>query len=227
MIAAPLVESATRVLAAALETYRSKIALACSFGGPGGMVLVDMIAQMDRSIPVYYLDTGLLFAETYELIARTRERYGIEPIAVAPKYTVARQAEIFGDELWARDPDACCNLRKLVPQRTFLTGFDAWISGVRRDQGGAREDVAFVSSDDAGKVRIAPLANWSHDDVAAYVAERNVPYNALNNRGYPSVGCTHCTRALEPGEDPRAARWPGFVKTECGLHDGQRVAAGS
>jgi phosphoadenosine phosphosulfate reductase len=212
-------ESARAVLASAVRDHRGKIALACSFGGKGGMVLVDMLARIDRSVPVYFLDTGLLFAETYALVARTRERYGIEAIAVRPEYSVAEQAERSGDELWARDPDACCALRKVAPQQRFLAPFEAWISGVRRQQGATREALAFRDRDPDGKLRIAPLADWSRDDVDAYVARYGVPYNELNDRGYPSVGCTHCTRAVNDDEDERAGRWAGFAKTECGLHN--------
>jgi phosphoadenosine phosphosulfate reductase len=223
-ILSPLEDSALAILREALRTFPGKIALACSFGGKGGMVLLDLLARIDRTVPVYLLDTELLFPETYALVAHTRERYGIEPIAVRPEYDVAEQAERFGDELWARDPDACCNLRKVVPNRKFLEPFDAWISGLRREQSATREDVTFRDLDENGKTRIAPLADWTQSDVDAYVAAHDVPYNALNDRGYPSVGCTHCTRAVFPGEDPRAARWPGFAKTECGLHEGARRA---
>jgi phosphoadenosine phosphosulfate reductase len=206
----------------ALRAHPGKIALACSFGGSGGMVLLDLLSRIDPTVPVYFLDTGLLFAETYALVARVRERYGIEPVAVRPDHTVAEQALRFGDELWARDPDACCNVRKVEPNRRYLTEFDAWISGLRRDQAATREHVAFQETGETGKIRYAPLADWTQSDVDAYVRAHDVPQNPLNDRGYPSVGCTHCTRAVLPGEDPRAARWPGFAKTECGLHDGAR-----
>jgi phosphoadenosine phosphosulfate reductase len=219
MTAPALEASARRVLADALHDHRGKIALACSFGGKGGMVLVDMLAALDRAVPVYFLDTGLLFAETYALVARVRERYGIEPIGVRPEYSVPEQAQHFGDELWARDPDACCAIRKVAPQQRFLAPFDAWISGLRRQQSATREALAFHDRDPDGKVRIAPLADWSRDDVDAYVARHAVPYNELNDRGYPSVGCTHCTRAVNIDEDERAGRWADFAKTECGLHN--------
>jgi phosphoadenosine phosphosulfate reductase len=203
----------------ALARYPGKIALACSFGGPSGMVLLDMIAKRDGSVPIYFLDTGLLFDETYALVARVRERYGIEPIAVRPELTVAQQNARYGEALWARDPDACCNLRKVVPQRQFLETFDAWITGIRRDQSASRRSVDVISHDDTtGLAKIAPLAEWTSKDVWSYVVAHDVPYNPLNDRGYPSLGCTHCTRAVAPGEDPRAGRWSGTDKLECGLH---------
>ena len=219
MIDASPIARAETIVDKALSQYAGKIALACSFGGPAGMVLLDMIAKRDVSVPVYFLDTGLLFAETYALVDRVRERYGIEPIAVRPELTVAQQNVRYGEALWARDPDACCNLRKVVPQRQFLANFDAWITGIRRDQSASRTNVDVVSHDDStGLAKIAPLAEWTSNDIWTYVAAHDVPYNPLNDRGYPSLGCTHCTRAVAPGEDPRAGRWSGTNKLECGLH---------
>lgn len=220
MIASDKVAHATFVLRDALQTYRGKIALACSFGGAAGMVLLDMVAALEPSVPVYYLDTGLLFDETYALVQRVRDRYGIEPIAVRPELTVEQQNVRYGEALWERDPDACCRLRKGEPQQKFLAAFDAWITGVRRDQAATRTAVSFAARDErsGGLVKIAPLADWSEADVWTYVARHDVAYNALNDRGYPSLGCTHCTRAVSQGEDPRAGRWPGFTKVECGLH---------
>ena len=219
MIDASPIERAETIVDNALAHHAGKIALACSFGGPAGMVLLDMIAKRDVSVPVYFLDTGLLFDETYALVARVRERYGIEPIAVRPELTVAQQNARYGEALWARDPDACCNLRKVVPQRQFLETFDAWITGIRRDQSASRTNVDVVSHDDTtGLAKIAPLAEWTSKDIWSYVVAHDVPYNPLNDRGYPSLGCTHCTRAVAPGEDPRAGRWSGTDKLECGLH---------
>ena len=219
MIDASPIARAETIVDKALSQYAGKIALACSFGGPAGMVLLDMIAKRDVSVPVYFLDTGLLFAETYALVDRVRERYGIEPIAVRPELTVPQQNARYGEALWARDPDACCNLRKVVPQRQFLETFDAWITGIRRDQSASRRNVDVVSRNGkTGLAKIAPLAEWTSKDIWSYVVAHDVPYNPLNDRGYPSLGCTHCTRAVAPGEDPRAGRWPGTEKLECGLH---------
>ncbi len=211
---------AERILHSALRRHRGRIALACSFGGPTGMVLLDLVMRHDRDVPVYYLDTGLLFPETYALVARVGERYGIEPVAVRPELSVDEQAERLGEALWTRDPDACCALRKVEPQRAYLAAYDAWLTGLRRDQSPGREDVPFVARDPASErlEKIAPLADWSEADVWSYVLAHEVPYNALNDRGYPSVGCTHCTRAVARGEDVRAGRWPGLAKVECGLH---------
>ena len=219
MIDASPIARAETIVDKALSQYAGKIALACSFGGPAGMVLLDMIAKRDVSVPVYFLDTGLLFEETYALVDRLRKRYGIEPIAVRPELTVPQQNARYGEALWARDPDACCNLRKVVPQRRFLETFDAWITGIRRDQSASRRNVDVVSRNGTtGLAKIAPLAQWTSKDIWSYVVAHDVPYNPLNDRGYPSLGCTHCTRAVAPGEDPRAGRWSGTDKLECGLH---------
>lgn len=219
MIDASPIARAETIIDDALARHAGKIALACSFGGPSGMVLLDMIAKRDASVPVYFLDTGLLFEETYALVGRVRERYGIEPIAVRSDLTVEEQNARYGEALWSRDPDACCNLRKVVPQQRFLASYAAWITGIRRDQSASRATVDLISHDDtAGLVKIAPLADWTSNDIWSYVVAHDVPYNPLNDRGYPSLGCTHCTRAIVPGEDARAGRWSGTDKLECGLH---------
>jgi phosphoadenosine phosphosulfate reductase len=133
--------------------------------------------------------------------------------------TVAQQAAEYGEALWERDPDRCCELRKVIPQRELLKGFDAWITGLRRDQASTRKTTPVVARDNKfGIAKIAPLARWDERDVWRYIYEHDVPYNQLHDRGYPSIGCTNCTRTVAPGEDPRAGRWSGFAKTECGLH---------
>jgi len=194
--------------------------LASSFGGPSAMVLIDLLAESKRNVPVYYLDTDLLFPETYALIERVRERYGIEPVAVRTELTLDAQARLHGEALWARDPDQCCALRKVAPQRAFLARYGAWITGLRRDQSDARKELPFIEWDasSGGLAKINPLADWSEQDVWDYVVAHDVPYNALHDRAFPSVGCLPCTRHVLPGEDPRAGRWPGFDKTECGIH---------
>jgi phosphoadenosine phosphosulfate reductase len=207
------------ILNQAISAHRGRVALACSFGGPSGMVLLDLVMRIDRSVPVYYLDTGLLFDETYALVEAVSKRYGVRPIAVLPALTLEEQRSLYGDELWSRDPDRCCRLRKVEPQRQFLENYDAWITGARRDQTRERADLEVLSKDElTGCVKISPLAHWTEPDVWAYVREHDVPVNALHRLDYPSIGCTPCTRAVRPGEDARAGRWSGSEKTECGLH---------
>lgn len=207
------------VLRWATEEYRGRVVLSSSFGGPTSMVVLDMLMAMDRAVPVSYVDTGVLFPETYALIETVERRYGIRVQAVRSGLSLDAQAQAYGEALWARDPDACCGVRKIVPQSEYLAGFDAWITGLRRDQSAARENVRPVEWDRRfGMVKVSPLARWDAARVWTYVYEHDVPYNPLNDRGFPSVGCTHCTRAVGAGEDARAGRWSGFGKTECGLH---------
>jgi phosphoadenosine phosphosulfate reductase len=211
--------SPQEILTWALAIYRPHIVLACSFGGPSGMILLDMLMQMEPTIPVFYLDTGLLFPETYALVAEVAQRYGIAPRPVRPQLTLAQQAAQYGEALWARDPDRCCELRKVFPQREALKGFDAWITGLRRDQAVTRRTIAVVEWDSKfGLAKVNPLARWAEREVWRYIAIHKVPYNRLHQCGYPSIGCTPCTGPVAPGEDPRAGRWSGFAKTECGLH---------
>ena len=212
-------KSAEDIVAWALATYGPRVTLACSFGGPSGMVLLDMAVRHDPTISVFYLDTGLLFPETYALADEAARRYGITPVAVRPGLSVAQQAERYGDALWSRDPDQCCELRKVQPQAEMLSSFDAWITGLRRDQSSTRRATPIVQWDHKfGLVKICPLATWTERDVWQYMAAHDVPRNALHEHGYPSIGCTHCTRPVAAGEDLRAGRWAGFEKTECGLH---------
>jgi len=212
-------ESPQAILQWAIETYRPRIVLACSFGGPTGMAALDMVMSIDRTTPVYYLDTGLLFPQTYALIERVRERYGISPIGAAPELSLAQQSQTYGPNLWERDPDLCCSLRKVAPQKTFLASYDAWVSGIRRDQATTRATTPVVQWDERfGLVKINPFASWDERMVWTYVRAHDLPYNGLHDREYPSLGCIPCTRAIKPREDQRAGRWDGFTKTECGLH---------
>jgi phosphoadenosine phosphosulfate reductase len=212
------VESAERIVRQTLHDHAGRVALACSFGGPSGMALLDLTLRIDRSVPIYYLDTGLLFPETHALIERVARRYAIAPIAVRPELSLEKQAERYGEALWSTDPDRCCALRKVAPNRAFLRTFDAWLSGVRRAQSTTRTDLDPVQSDADGLYKVSPLYDWTDDDVWDYVNANGVPVNALHSEGYPSIGCVPCTRPIAPGEGARDGRWAGFAKTECGLH---------
>jgi thioredoxin-dependent adenylylsulfate APS reductase len=212
--------SAEAVLAFAAERFAPRITFATGFGAEG-CVLIDIIARHRLPVDLFTLDTGLLFPETYALWRRLEERYGVVIRAVRPEQTVEEQAAAHGDELWSRDPDRCCALRKLEPLRRALAGFDAWISAIRRDQTPDRANVGVVEPDRRfGLVKVNPLACWSARDVWAHVKAHDVPVNPLHHDGYPSIGCVPCTSRVHPGEDPRAGRWRGRAKTECGLHAG-------
>jgi phosphoadenosine phosphosulfate reductase len=203
----------------AVEQYQPGLSLACSFGGPSGMVLLDMVMQIDPTVEVFYLDTDFLFPETYKLRDAAAAKYAFEPKGYMSLLTPAEQALKHGDALWARDPDACCAIRKVEPNRRALEGKRAWISGIRRDQSKTRTDIGIVEWDSQfGLVKINPLAAWTEAQVWAYIMSNGVPYNELHDHNYPSIGCTHCTRPVRAGDDPRSGRWQGFDKTECGLH---------
>lgn len=206
------------VLRWGLEQYAGRIALASSFGAED-LVLIDMLASLERPFRVFYLDTDLLFAETYALIERVRSRYGIVPERYSPRLTLAAQAAEKGAALWARQPDQCCAIRKVEPLGRALAGLDAWMTGIRRDQTPQRANARLVDWDGAHRlVKLNPIAAWTAEQVWAYIRANDVPFNPLHEQGYPSIGCTPCTRPVRRGEDPRAGRWAGFQKTECGLH---------
>jgi phosphoadenosine phosphosulfate reductase len=210
--------SPQELLSRAAQRWGQHLAFTCSFGGIAGMVILDMLAQVAPQTPVLYIDTGLLFPETYALIEQVRRRYGIEARAVRPRRTVEQQARIEGPQLWERDPDRCCRLRKVEPLTYALAGFDAWISGVRRDSASTRAHAPLVEwSTKYDLVKLNPLAFWNERDVWRYIHEHNVPYNLLLDQGYRSLGCVTCT-SLPLNDDPRSGRWAGLGKTECGLH---------
>jgi phosphoadenylyl-sulfate reductase (thioredoxin) len=213
------------ILAWAVE-HTPKLTFATGFGAEG-CVIVDVVARAQLPIDLFTLDTGLLFPETYELWQRLEARYGVTIRAVKPEHTVDEQASALGPSLWQRDPDRCCEHRKLAPLRRELGGFDAWITAIRREQTPERATAEIVETDRKfGLVKINPLVAWTHDDVWAYLYANDVPYNPLHERGYPSIGCLPCTSAIVPGENLRAGRWRNSGKRECGLHADPTAAGG-
>ncbi len=218
---AAAVGHANAALKETVDAFPGRVTLSCSFGGPSGMVLLDLALKVEPQLNVFVVDTELLFPETYALIERVERRYGIAVEAVRPRESVAQQNANRGDALWQRDPDACCDLRKVEPLRAHLRNYDAWLTAVRRDQSVTRTEIPVRAWDHAAQVvKVAPLADWSESDVWAYVNEHGVPVNTLHFEGYPSLGCVHCTRRVAPGEHARAGRWAGFDKVECGIHVG-------
>ena len=181
--------------------------------------MLDMAWRINPRLKVFTGDTEFLFPETYDLIDRVEERYGIKIERLFSELTPEEQEKEFGPKLWARDPDQCCAIRKVEPLRRKLSTLDAWVTAIRRTQTAERADIRKVDWDAKfNLVKISPLADWTREQVWSYVVKHNVPYNELHNRNYPTIGCTHCTRAVRPGEDQRAGRWAGFGKTECGIH---------
>lgn len=198
--------------------YGRDLVLTCSFGGASGMVLLDMVAKLGRGTPVVFLDTDLLFPETYALAEAAARRYGITIQQRHPALTLDQQARQEGPELFAHDPDRCCSIRKVAPLADALRPYRAWISGIRRDQSSTRATTELISWNERHSVvKLSPLAFWSERDVWRYIHANEVPYNPLLDRGYPSIGCAPCTRPAS-AEDPRAGRWNGFAKVECGIH---------
>ncbi len=207
------------ILRWAAGEFGDKLTLACSFGGVSGMALLDMAVRIEPGIRVFYVDTDFLFPETYATRDEAATRYQITPLGFRPKLTPHEQATRHGDELWRRDPDACCAIRKVEPNRDALQGMSAWIAGLRRDQSDTRKTVTPVSWDaQFGLYKLAPLWNWTEREVWRYIRDENVTVNPLHASGYASIGCTHCTRAIGENDDLRAGRWNGIEKTECGLH---------
>lgn len=205
------------ILARAVERF-PRITFATGFGAEG-CVLVDVIARHGLRIDLFTLDTGLLFPETVALWRRLEERYAVTIRAVRPDRTVSDQAAEFGDRLWERAPDLCCGMRKVAPLKGALANFDAWVSAIRRDQTRERSTASVLEWDHKfALVKVSPLAHWTSTDVWSYLRANDVPSNPLHERGYPSIGCIPCTSPVFAGEDPRAGRWRGLERKECGIH---------
>jgi len=210
--------SPQHVLAWAFQTFGKNVAISSAFGAEG-MVLIDMASRIHKDFRLFTIDTEFLFPETYNLMDRIEEKYGITIERVYSALSPDEQHREHGQTLWTRNPDLCCSLRKVEPLRRKLGELSAWITSIRRDQTSVRSAAKRVEWDAKfGLVKINPIVDWTAKQVWRYIHDHDVPYNALHDQDYPSIGCTHCTRAVAPGEDPRAGRWPGFNKTECGLH---------
>ncbi|MFP5264910.1 MAG: phosphoadenylyl-sulfate reductase [Blastocatellia bacterium] len=206
------------VLRWAFDEFDDRVSIATGFGLEG-VALIDMAVKINPRADIFFLDTSFLFPETYALRRGLEAHYRVEIRGLRSEITPGAQEQSFGPQLWSTDPDLCCRLRKLEPLREELSGRAAWVTAIRRDQTPARAASRVVEWDYRwGLVKVNPLAGWSRADVWSYVRKNDVPYNPLHERGYPSIGCTHCTRAVGEGEGERAGRWSGFAKTECGLH---------
>jgi len=213
------VRETTETLRLAAERFAPRLVMATGFGMEG-CVLTDLIGRNKLPVDIFTLDTGLFFEETYTLWKTLERRYDLTIRAVRPELTVGEQVERFGDALWERDPDRCCEMRKVQPLRAALAGADAWITALRRDQTPNRANASMLEHDQKfGLVKINPLVEWTAQDVRDYVREHDVPFNPLHEQGYPSIGCAPCTSPVQAGESPRAGRWRGKGKTECGIHN--------
>ena len=182
-------------------------------------VLIDLAAQVRPGVKVLFLDTGYHFAETIGTRDAVQAVYDVTVVNVTPEHSVVQQDELLGKDLFARDPGECCRLRKVVPLRAALSGYSAWVTGIRRVESPTRADAPLISFDESfGLVKINPLAAWTDEEMQAYIDAHGVLVNPLVEDGYPSIGCAPCTAKPAEGADPRSGRWQGRTKTECGLH---------
>lgn len=206
-----------RVLKEALGLLRGRVAVISSFGAESA-VLLDLVAQIDPSVPVFFLDTKRHFPETLEYRDRLSRRLGLSDVrslAPTPKALQDRDPQ---DQLADFDPDACCALRKVEPLELVLPDFDIWITGRKRSQSATRAALPLVDPQPDGSVKLNPLAGWGPEKIEAQMQRRDLPRHPLVAKGYTSIGCAPCTRAVKDGEDGRAGRWAGLAKTECGIH---------
>jgi phosphoadenosine phosphosulfate reductase len=213
-------ETATpqEILRYAADRFAPLFTMATAFG-PEGMTLIHMLAEIAPDTPIFNLDTGYQFDETLELRERVKQRYGIEVELKQPDTTVEQYEAMHGGPVYKTDPNRCCFDRKLRVLHESARGMHAWASAIRRDQSEDRQRAAIVGWDHKFQlVKISPLANWTKKEVWNLIAKHDIPYNPLHDKGFPSVGCWPCTRAVHLGEDERAGRWSGFAKKECGLH---------
>ena len=208
--------SAAEVLAWAAQTFGERFIVASNMQDA---VLVHLAAQARPGVEVLFLDTGYHFAETIGTRDAVAQTYGVNIVTAQAELSVAEQDQVHGKDLFAREPDRCCAMRKVAPLRAGLAGYDAWVTGVRRVESPTRADTPLVSYDETFQLlKVNPLAAWSDEARHAYITEHSILVNMLVDAGYPSIGCAPCTAKPLPGADARSGRWAGRAKTECGLH---------
>ena len=208
--------SAEDVIKWATDTFGDRICITSSMSDA---VVIHLASRVKPGIDVVFLDTGYHFAETIGTRDAVEAVYPVNVINVTPSRTVAEQDAELGPRLYGRNPDLCCYLRKVVPLEQALGPYDAWITGVRREETSARSDTKVVEWNERRQmVKVNPIVGWTQDQVDAYITEHGVLVNPLVYDGYPSIGCATCTARVEPGADPRSGRWTGTGKTECGIH---------
>lgn len=201
-----------------VEKFGDNLALATSFG-PQSIVMMHLLAQLRSDTTIFYIDTDLLFHETYALRDELASRLGMRFTRLNTGLSVKAQGEEYGPELWKRNPDQCCFLRKVKPLRSFLATKKAWITGIRREQSSIRAHAHMVEWDYKNKlVKLNPLVLWKRDEVWEYLRIHDLPYNPLHDKNYLSIGCTHCTTPVLNGADERSGRWAGREKNECGIN---------
>lgn len=209
------------ILGWAWKCFGDRAAIGTSFQG-AGLVMMHIAKRHALPFPVFTLDTGLLFPETVELKKRLEDFFEIKIEALVPDLTVEQQNEAQGPELWRREPDLCCTMRKVFPLRNKLSELDCWITGLRRQQSETRAEIGIIElyafEEERDIVKLNPMANWTREQIWNYIRDHKIPYNPLHDQGFRSIGCAPCTRKTADGEGERAGRWTGFKKVECGIH---------
>lgn len=216
---------ATSVLELALRDHDvGDLAMVSSFGAES-VALLHLVSVIDNTVPVLFIDTQMLFTETLEYQQEVAERLNLKDVRLIRASDAALSREDPDGTLHQFDTDSCCALRKTVPLQNALSRFDGWISGRKRFQSSTRAALEFFETDGPDRIKVNPLAHWNPEDVRNYMEENRLPKHPLVARGYPSIGCAPCTSPVAPGEDPRAGRWRGQDKVECGIHivDGKIV----
>jgi phosphoadenosine phosphosulfate reductase len=208
--------TAEEIVAWAVQTFGARVCVTASMTDS---VVIDLVSRAAPGVDVLFLDTGYHFAETLGTRDAVAATYPVNLLSITPVRTVAEQDAVHGPRLYERDPDLCCALRKVEPLERALRDYDAWFTGLRRDEAPSRATTPVVAWDERrGKVKVNPIARWTQDDVESYVATHGVLINPLLQDGYASVGCAPCTRRVAPGEGIRDGRWSGLTKVECGIH---------
>ena len=216
-------DTQTLLRAAIQDLFPGQIALVSSFGADSA-VLLHMVAQISNATPVLFVDTGHLFAETLAYRDELVSRLGLTNILTAGPNPALLASEDLENFLWSSNPDRCCEIRKVLPLAQALQPFEAWISGRKRFQADTRKNLALVEADGV-RIKVNPLADWTAARILSYFKAHDLPLHPLAAKGYPSIGCIPCTSPVKPGEDPRAGRWRGRGKVECGLHNPQLDSA--
>lgn len=214
---------AEKILRWAWDYFGAKAAIGTSFQG-AGLVMIDLARRAGLKFPVFTIDTGFLFPETIALKVRLEQFFDLTIEAIEPDLSIEQQNASFGPELWKREPDTCCTMRKVVPLQSKLGDLAGWLTGLRRDQSSTRAEIAFIElytvDPNSGReiVKLNPMANWSRKEIWDYLHANNIPYNPLHDQGYRSIGCWPCTKKSLESSNERSGRWTGFNKSECGIH---------
>ena len=207
---------AEEVMAWAARHFPGSLAVACSMADT---VLPHLVSRYVPGVDVLFLDTGYHFAQTLRTRDAVAATLPVTVVNVRPRLSVQEQDRQVGERFYERDPASCCAIRKMEPLAASLQGYEAWMSGVRREESSTRAGTPLVDWDERhGLLKLNPLAAWTSQDLVGYAQQHGVPQNPLMAQGYPSIGCAPCTRRVAPGEDPRSGRWAGSSKTECGIH---------